>query len=314
MKRYLFNIMVEIFYLMKAVVRFISPLKHEEEKYVEVFSDQDNIKNEIPKIIWIYWDSKTPNYLVDYCIFVAKKNCPEYEFIILNNNNIEKYVELPKFHEDLEPAHKADYIRLELLSKYGGIWMDASIYLCENFDWIFSKLKQGQSFVFYSDQCTIDNNHPVTENWFIVSQKHNSFINDWLAEYKKCIFSDNPKKYYEYLNGDKIILQNLPNISYLMCYVSAAVVLSKKQYNILYVNSGAVGHFYNYYFFSNSFIIALALLFKGGEKVYVPKLIKFTSSTRTFSNFFIKYKLYRKKSLMGRYLKDFFESNVQNKL
>jgi hypothetical protein len=50
--------------------------------------------------------------------------------IVLNNTNISKYInidEYPLNYNKLIVQHKADWIRLKVLQKYGGLWMDASI-------------------------------------------------------------------------------------------------------------------------------------------------------------------------------------------
>ena len=53
-------------------------------------------------------------------------------------------------------AHIADFIRLSLLEKYGGIWVDASIFLTEDFNWFLKRLKDEDVFLFFSDECTLD--------------------------------------------------------------------------------------------------------------------------------------------------------------
>ena len=42
--------------------------------------------------------------------------------------------ELPKTYNSLAIAHKADAIRMALISKYGGVWMDASVLLLKPLD------------------------------------------------------------------------------------------------------------------------------------------------------------------------------------
>ena len=80
----------------------------------------------------MYWDGNKGNALVDLCISNTKSVCNDFDVRVLNNQTISAYIELPVFNEELPIAVKADYIRLALLKKYGGIWMDASIFLTEN--------------------------------------------------------------------------------------------------------------------------------------------------------------------------------------
>ena len=52
-----------------------------------------------------------------------------------------KIIILKKPHNfnDLVRAKQSDVIRLNLVYNYGGVWMDASIILHENLDWIIKK-------------------------------------------------------------------------------------------------------------------------------------------------------------------------------
>lgn len=293
------------------MILFFKKNKIIKERWIDINDDFPEAERNIPKIIWMYWDSAAPNILVDFCINRTKEICSDFEVRVLNEDTVKHYLTLPDFNLALQAAHKADYIRLSLLSQYGGVWMDASIYLVENLDWMLNKLKGHDAFLFYSDDCTLNVNQPITENWLIIAPPKSEFIVDWLREYESCIFSENPGAYYLSYQNKKFIIQNIPNIDYLMCYVSAAIVNSKKKYNLLYVNSGAIGHYFNYTYLSNSFFIGLELLLRSSDKTYNPKLIKFTSATRTFTNALIKSRFYSKKSLLGPGL-DSYLSNDNN--
>ena len=59
--------------------------------------------------------------------------------VILNKENISKYIQIPQFtYEKLKSGiisipHFADIIRTKLLYEYGGIWMDATLYMTDTF-------------------------------------------------------------------------------------------------------------------------------------------------------------------------------------
>lgn len=72
--------------------------------------------------------------------------------------------ELPKTFDDLIPAHQADAVRMALLARLGGVWMDATIYLNTGLDWYISEMERGDKVYgsfHYMGQKTI-------ENWFLV--------------------------------------------------------------------------------------------------------------------------------------------------
>ncbi len=89
-------------------------------------------------IIWILWYQgyeKMPK-LVKKCYNSLLKNVKsdKYKIILLDNKNIEKYVEIPenileKYKEGkITNTHLSDLIRILLLSQYGGIWVDSTCY------------------------------------------------------------------------------------------------------------------------------------------------------------------------------------------
>lgn len=102
----------------------------------------------IPKLIWIYWDSETLPEIVRMCIEQVKKLCSDYEVMVLNENNVHNYITLPEVNGSLPKSNVADIIRLLLLKKYGGVWMDASIFLTEGLEWITSRMQNHEAFLF----------------------------------------------------------------------------------------------------------------------------------------------------------------------
>jgi len=90
------------------------------------------------KIIWQYWhqgiDENTPK-IVQTCLDSVKKHGNGYEIIILSQKNLSDYIELPDFvwkklgTGGYKLPKLANLVRLYLLSAYGGVWLDCTIYL-----------------------------------------------------------------------------------------------------------------------------------------------------------------------------------------
>lgn len=268
--------------------------------WIEYHSElKSNTPSIVPKKIWIYWQSKDASPLVDLSIQRIRKLHPEFEVKVLNQKTISNYIDVPDFsHLNLPIANISDYIRLALLKKYGGIWIDASTFLTENLDWILSRIHGYDAFLFYSDECTTIKKKPISENWLIVAPENSKFINAWFEEFKKCLLSGNPKLYYSNINP--LLLQKLSNPEYLIAYISAIMVLDKQSYPILYARSGSVGHYYNYKYNWDGNLIAVNLLFKDKNKVTVPKLIKFNSSSRKGIEYYLVNKFFLNNSLLGQ--------------
>ncbi|MDR2962874.1 MAG: capsular polysaccharide synthesis protein [Bacteroidales bacterium] len=90
------------------------------------------------KIIWQYWHqgvSEQTSKIVAACLTSVQQHKGECEVIVLNKNTVWDYITLPDFvFEKLDKngfrlAELSNLIRLNLLSAYGGVWLDATMYL-----------------------------------------------------------------------------------------------------------------------------------------------------------------------------------------
>jgi len=95
------------------------------------------------KIFWQYWrqgiNDDTPS-IVRKCLDSVKKNSCGYEIILLTGKTVDDYVDLPDFVRQkadegtFSIAQQSDLVRLYLLSAYGGVWLDATVYLTGHID------------------------------------------------------------------------------------------------------------------------------------------------------------------------------------
>lgn len=88
-------------------------------------------------IIWFCWLQgleEAPD-LVKVCYSSLKKHLSNKEIKIVDNSNWSKYIELPYYVVEkwkkgrIPPANFSDLLRLELLIRYGGTWVDSTV-LC----------------------------------------------------------------------------------------------------------------------------------------------------------------------------------------
>lgn len=126
--------------------------------------------------IWICWfqgwDSAPE--LIKKCIKSVYRHMPEKTIHLITQNNIHDYVQLPDYILDkwkkgiISYAHLSDLLRTELLIKYGGMWIDATVYLTNVVpDYVYKK----PLFLFHykvREDMTISNN-----SWFIFAKKNN---------------------------------------------------------------------------------------------------------------------------------------------
>jgi len=91
----------------------------------------------IPKIIHYVWIGDNPkNDLIKQCIESWKYKLPDYEIVEWNEKNydLNSNIFLKKAYSQKKWAFVADYIRLDVLLKYGGIYFDTDVEVIKTFD------------------------------------------------------------------------------------------------------------------------------------------------------------------------------------
>jgi hypothetical protein len=148
---------------------------------IEGFGNTEDIKDKYPPMktprnIWVYWENinrtKYPTF-IKLCMDTMKRHLgTKYNLIFLNEKTIHEYLpDLRKDFENLKIAQKVDYYRIELLYKYGGIWIDADIIMMQDLEPIFKKLDEGYDFVGFGCtgvQCSNGKFRP--SNWVLASR------------------------------------------------------------------------------------------------------------------------------------------------
>ena len=85
----------------------------------------------IPRSIFTFWDSDTLPPLVKGAIRLMRQQNVGWSVNVLSTKNLKEYglghVLKLCGAQGLTQAHLADLIRLETLSRFGGVWLDASI-------------------------------------------------------------------------------------------------------------------------------------------------------------------------------------------
>ena len=101
-------------------------------KYQYLIKNEKNIPDDSP--IWIMWFQGINNapHIIKACIQSILINRAKHPVIFLDKSNIKKYLELPeyilsKFEDRLFTiTHFSDIVRMALLSKFGGYWIDST--------------------------------------------------------------------------------------------------------------------------------------------------------------------------------------------
>lgn len=146
----------------------------------------------IPSIIWTYWHELPAPPLVELCQDNWRRMAPDHEIRALNKSNFLNWISadaIPDYFYHLPPYRQADWLRLQLLAEYGGVWIDASIILTQNLQWICTAQEQYKSeYVgFYIQLFTKYPTKPIIENWFMAAVPNSAFIKDLAQEFNRAI-------------------------------------------------------------------------------------------------------------------------------
>lgn len=183
------------------------------EKYKKSF-DYSTRDEQAP--IWVFWWSGEENMpeVIRACLkskIIASGQ--RHPVVVLSKYNIDDYVEFPKYIWDhfsegkLKVQHLADMIRVQLIKRYGGIWLDASVYCIKEIpDDIFE-------MSIYSMRGDIDRRYISNNQWttFVIGGWKNnilcSFLNEFFLEYCKV-----EKRFIDYYMFDCAIALAYRNI------------------------------------------------------------------------------------------------------
>jgi hypothetical protein len=132
----------------------------------------------IPKIIWILWfqGEKNAPMVVSKCIESWKKYHPNWKVIIIDENTYSDYINISSIiknnKEFITKTLLSDIVRVNLLNKYGGVWVDSTCYCnLELENWVDPYIKN--SFFMFRPPVK----HSPISSWFIIASKDSKIIN-----------------------------------------------------------------------------------------------------------------------------------------
>ena len=156
----------------------------------EGFSSYD-----LPKVAWTHWNTDRPPKVVKDILDNRQEAMPGWDVRFVTDETVLQYIDQSDFplqYKGLSPAHRADWIRLRLLEKYGGVWLDAGIIINDvsALDRVHAETieKKAEYTGFYPNDGLNKKGTPsYIDNWFIMAPKGSPFITTWKTEYETAI-------------------------------------------------------------------------------------------------------------------------------
>ena len=165
--------------------RIYCKLKKKYKGFISEYQQKEDTKNilhEHVDIVWVCWFQGMEHApkMVQYCFESLKSNLHDKRIILITEDNYKEYVQFPTYILEkyekgcFSKTHLSDLLRLELLIKYGGTWIDATVwcsspiypdYLFDSDLFMFQNLKPG-----LDGQCT------AVSSWFMTSCSNNQML------------------------------------------------------------------------------------------------------------------------------------------
>lgn len=145
-------------------------------------SYKEKEQKNIEKIVWICWlqgMEQAPS-IVKRCYQSIVDNIKDRKIILITEKNYRQYIKFPYYIQKkidkniIKGAHMTDLLRLELLLKYGGTWIDATVF-CTNSN-IPEYMLDSELFLFQCLKPGRDGHSTVISNWFITAKSNNRIL------------------------------------------------------------------------------------------------------------------------------------------
>lgn len=174
------------------ILRLATQLKTKqklENKYRRVLeSFEETYDNSLPHVssnkVWICWLQGIENApdLVQKCFESVKNNLTDREIIVITSSNMTQYVEFPDYiikkwrDGRITNTHLTDLLRLELLIKYGGMWLDATVFCSTPSKDIPDYFFDSDLFFFQSLKPGRDGKATYISSWLMSAKSNNKIL------------------------------------------------------------------------------------------------------------------------------------------
>jgi len=134
-------------------------------------------------ILWLQGFDKAP-FLVRKCLASWIEKNPGWNVICLDKDSLEKYIndDIKAFDlagKAITYAAKSDFVRICILKKYGGLWVDATTYCTIPLDDWLEKYIQSGFFSFNFGTTPKGQPDRLISSWFLYAERNNLIIDAW---------------------------------------------------------------------------------------------------------------------------------------
>lgn len=135
------------------------------------------------RTVWICWLQGIENApeLVKKCYQSVKKHFVGWNIIVVTADNLHEYTEFPKYILDkwrsgvITNTHFSDLLRIELLTRHGGLWLDATVYCSGSLP---KDIEKTELFMYQALKPGYTGHINRISSWMIWAKSNNHILNE----------------------------------------------------------------------------------------------------------------------------------------
>lgn len=111
--------------------------------------------------LFLYWVGKEYKLIsiLRNLIYLHSTNGKGYKIHLINSANIKDYIEnIPSYFNKLQPEHQADFVRVHVICKFGGLWLDSDTLVLDGLDSLFDIIENKNGFFIKENNEILCNN------------------------------------------------------------------------------------------------------------------------------------------------------------
>lgn len=140
--------------------------------------------HESSDVVWVCWLQGIENSpeIVKKCIESLYLHLKNKKIVLITESNLENYVIFPDFIMQkwkagiITNTHFTDLLRLELLTRYGGTWIDSTVFCTEDDDKIPAYFFDSDLFFYQMLKPGRDGNSLYMSSWYMNAKSHNKIL------------------------------------------------------------------------------------------------------------------------------------------
>ena len=174
--------------ILRLAAQFKTKQKLEKQYRDELLRFDEQFDTSLPHAasnkVWVCWFQGMENapQLVQKCYRSLCENLTDRDVTLITEKNMDDYVQFPSYilekwkNGQITHTHMTDLLRLELLIRYGGMWIDATVFCSEKRENIPNYYFDSDLFMYQNLKPGRDGHVHYISSWLIAAKSNNRVL------------------------------------------------------------------------------------------------------------------------------------------